>query len=164
MTYATILLGVQRAGFTPFAVSPRNSATAVAHLLTKTQADVVLVGPEPAMQDLAAAAFEIMRSADTPLPHQALLPLFHEIYLDVAMPFEPLPPTKWSLDDPGIILHSSGGFSVSHLVCLYAEAKRRFHCVPEASYMDQLHAHQHRPSSMCVTCTFSRCLGLTRPV
>lgn len=116
MTYATILLGVQRAGFTPFAVSPRNSATAVAHLLTKTQANVVLVGPEPAMQDLAAAAFEIMRSANTRLPHQALLPLFHEIYLDAAVPFEPLPPTKWSLNDPGIILHSSGAFFVLHLV------------------------------------------------
>lgn len=106
ITYATMLIGVQRAGFVAFPISPRNSPAAVAHLLTKTAAEYALVGPEPALQELARAAFEIMREQGMPLPHQGRMPVFEDIFTDA--PVEMLPALNASLDDPTVMMHSSG--------------------------------------------------------
>lgn len=104
-----MLIGVQRAGFVAFPISPRNSPAAVAHLLTQTAAEYILVGPEPALQDLAAAAFDIMREAGTPLPPRAQMPVFEDLYIDDReSALEPLPPLHADLDDPIVMMHSSG--------------------------------------------------------
>lgn len=101
-----MLIGVQRAGFVAFPLSPRNSSAAMAHLLTKTASEYLLVGPEPALQELAAAALEMMRDSSTVLPHKAQMPIFEDLYTNA--PFEFLPPLNAEFDDPTIMMHSSG--------------------------------------------------------
>ena len=82
----------------------------MAHLLTKTASEYLLVGPEAALQELAAAAFDIMREAAAPLPPRATMPVFEDLYTrdSDAAPFEPLPPLNADLDDPCVMMHSSG--------------------------------------------------------
>lgn len=78
----------------------------MAHLLSKTASEYVLVGPEPALQELVAAAFETMRETSTTLPHKAQMPVFEDLYNDA--PLELLPPLNADLDDPIVMMHSSG--------------------------------------------------------
>ncbi|EKM51191.1 uncharacterized protein PHACADRAFT_263199 [Phanerochaete carnosa HHB-10118-sp] len=101
-----MLIGVQRAGFVAFPVSPRNSPAAVAHLLTKTGSEYLLVGPEPALQELAATALGIMRESNTALPHKAQMLVFEDLYNNA--PVEFLPPVHADFDDLTIMMHSSG--------------------------------------------------------
>jgi acyl-CoA synthetase (AMP-forming)/AMP-acid ligase II len=104
-----MLIAIQRAGFVAFPISPRNSSAAVAHLLTKTASEYLLVGREASLQDLASAALDIMRDATTPLPHKAEMPVFEDIYSNSSKAaFEPLPPLNADLDDPCVMMHSSG--------------------------------------------------------
>ena len=110
ITYTTVLTGVQRAGFVAFPISPRNSPAAVAHLLTKTGAPYLVVGPEPALQELAVAAFDLLNEQGVPLPHRAPMPVFEDLYNDT--PVEFLPPLHADLDDPTVMMHSSGMLSV----------------------------------------------------
>ena len=70
------MAGIIRAGHTVFPISPRNSAPAVAHLLTKTGTQHVFVGPESALQDLAAMSLKLMKDAGTLLPALQEIPLF----------------------------------------------------------------------------------------
>lgn len=104
-----MLIGVQRAGFVSFPISPRNSPAAVAHLLTKTSSEYLIVGSEQNLQELAAAAFHLMQEANTSLPDRMQMPVFEELYVhnfDAA--FEPLPPLNADLDEPTVMMHSSG--------------------------------------------------------
>ena len=61
ITYATILLGVLRAGHTAFPISSRNSAAAVVDLLSKTGCSHVFVSPDPRIRDLAGEVLTIVR-------------------------------------------------------------------------------------------------------
>lgn len=104
-----MLIGVQRAGFVSFPISSRNSPSAVAHLLTKTSSEYLVVGPEQSLQDLAAAAFHLMQEAGGSIPHKMQMPVFENLYLSEAgAPFVPLPPLNADLDEPTVMMHSSG--------------------------------------------------------
>ncbi|GJE93538.1 acetyl-CoA synthetase-like protein [Phanerochaete sordida] len=106
ITYTTVLAGVQRAGAVAFPISPRNSPAAVAHLLARTRAPYVLLGREAAHQDLAAGAFAHMRLAGAEPPRVADMPVFEDVYN--AGEVEPLPPLHADLDEPTVMMHSSG--------------------------------------------------------
>ncbi|CAL1699315.1 unnamed protein product [Somion occarium] len=109
ITYFTLMEGIIRAGYTVFPISPRNSAVAVAHLLTKTSAERVFVGPEVGLQDLAAASLKIMSQAGTACPILDTVPPFESFYPKISeADFEPLTPFKPNWDDPAVIMHSSG--------------------------------------------------------
>ncbi|KAI0070275.1 acetyl-CoA synthetase-like protein [Panus rudis PR-1116 ss-1] len=109
ITYFTLIEGIIRAGHVVFPISPRNSAQAVAHLLSKTDAGQVFVGPETSMKDLAAAALEILRDSGGRVPSVAGIPTFEDLYpMDSAENFEPLPSFKPDWNDPVIYMHSSG--------------------------------------------------------
>lgn len=109
ITFYTTMVGAMRVGLAPFPISPRNSPAAVAHLITKVNAPYMLVGPESNLQDLAAQAFEILKQSNTVLPHMATMPVFEDLYeQDSSAPFEPLPPLKFDMDDPVVVMHSSG--------------------------------------------------------
>lgn len=74
-----MLAGVMRANCVVFPISPRNSAAAVAHLLSKTTVALLLVGPEAYHQQLAEAAFQIMKEAGTHIPIHHTTPVFQDL-------------------------------------------------------------------------------------
>ena len=86
-------------------LSPQDYATAF-HLLTKTAAEYILVGPEPALQELAAAAFTLLREQGASLPHRGYMPVFEDLYNDA--PVDALPALNADFDDPTVMMHSSG--------------------------------------------------------
>ncbi|KAI0070731.1 acetyl-CoA synthetase-like protein, partial [Panus rudis PR-1116 ss-1] len=109
ITYFTLVEGILRAGHMVFPISPRNSAPAVAHLLSKTNVDYVFVGPESSLQSLMASTFKIMEEAGNHLPNQANIPTFEELYPeDSTKDFKPLPPYKPDWKDTAMYMHSSG--------------------------------------------------------
>ena len=113
-TYATIELGVLRAGFTIFPISPRNSPEAVAHLLKKTGSSHLLVGGEPKFRNLAATSLELLRADGHPEIHFCDMPHFGDLYPhdDSDKQFEDYPAVRFDPDAPSLILHSSGQCSV----------------------------------------------------
>lgn len=103
------MAGICRAGFIAFPVSPRNSATAIAHLLRQTGVSFIFVGGDVPLQNLANASLELLKGSDAPLPMICPLPSFRELYPKHSDPdFEFLPAMIVRWDDPIIILHSSG--------------------------------------------------------
>ena len=110
ITYFTTMVGIVRAGYAVFPISPRNSPEAVADLLSKTAATHILVGAEQSLQDLTASALQVMAAnCAAPLPHYSPMPSFEDIYVDDSdHDFKPLPPFKPDWCDPAIIMHSSG--------------------------------------------------------
>ncbi|KAH9912112.1 acetyl-CoA synthetase-like protein [Fomitopsis serialis] len=110
--YATLMMGIMRAGYTPFPLSARNSAVAVAHLLAKTNVVHIFVGLHQAMQDLNAEACEILKSQysySTALGVSPM-PVFNDFY-DVGLKGnteQDIPYDHPGLDKNIFYLHSSG--------------------------------------------------------
>ncbi|THU98749.1 acetyl-CoA synthetase-like protein [Dendrothele bispora CBS 962.96] len=59
--YFITMMGILRADMICFPISPRNSAIAVAHLLSKVEVDHVLVGHDSAMESLLKDALDLLR-------------------------------------------------------------------------------------------------------
>ncbi|THV07008.1 acetyl-CoA synthetase-like protein [Dendrothele bispora CBS 962.96] len=59
--YFITMIGILRADMTCFPISPRNSAIAVAHLLSKVEVDHVLVGHDSAMESLLKDALHLLK-------------------------------------------------------------------------------------------------------
>ena len=108
ITYATVKLGIVRAESAAFAVSPRNSAPAVAHLIEKTGSKHIIVTPD--LKPLADAAITVLKEQGSGIPVVQLMPAFRDLFPDHdSDDFEYLPEPKLKgLDDPVVLLHSSG--------------------------------------------------------
>ena len=102
------MAGIFRTGYTVFPISPRNSPAAVAHLLRKANVSHVLVGSESSLQGLIASSLELLDGPKDSNPTISVVPSFHEIYKPETEPFEPLAPGTFRLENPAVILHSSG--------------------------------------------------------
>lgn len=105
--------GIIRANFIAFPVSPRNSATAVAHLINAVGITHILIGHEKSMVDLANDAFAILTSSypSTPLPSHSPIPLFKDLFLSSnasTVSFHDIPYERTDPDAVIFILHSSG--------------------------------------------------------
>ncbi|THH19547.1 hypothetical protein EW146_g1644 [Bondarzewia mesenterica] len=114
ITYVTTEIGIIRAGFAVFPISPRNSPEAVAHLLRKTGTKLLLVSGEPVLQSLAAAVQEILNQDEERLDVIVSgMPLFEDIYPDEIFNgnFELYPTVRYDLNAPALIIHSSGSTS-----------------------------------------------------
>ncbi|CCM04238.1 uncharacterized protein FIBRA_06405 [Fibroporia radiculosa] len=81
--YITVAMGIMRANYVVFPISPRNSPSAIAHLIQAVGISHFLVGQEQAMTDLANATFDILRSKypSTPIPESSPLPIFQDLYI-----------------------------------------------------------------------------------
>lgn len=110
VTYVTTEVGILRAGFSVFPISPRNSPEAVAHLLKKTGSNYLLVGGEPMLQKLAHTALELLRADGHPEIPSSHMPHFEDLYPDDESDseFENYPTVKFEREAPSLILHSSG--------------------------------------------------------
>ena len=111
ITYATVKLGIVRAECAAFLVSPRNSAPGVAHLIEKTGSKYIIVTSD--LKPLADAAVSVLREQGSEIPVIQLMPASKDLFPDHDPgDFEYLPESKLNgLDDPAIILHSSGASS-----------------------------------------------------
>ncbi|ETW75335.1 hypothetical protein HETIRDRAFT_461285 [Heterobasidion irregulare TC 32-1] len=108
MTYVATMIGIIRAGYCAFLVSPRNSPPAIAHLLSITQSDFLLTSADTVTQDIVHKAVDILQKNGGTIAVRDI-PRFEELFHDVAVSFEPLPQMQTpSMDDVAIILHSSG--------------------------------------------------------
>ena len=110
MTYITTEVGILRAGFSVFPISPRNSPEAVAHLLKKTGSNYLLVGGEPMLQKLASTALELLQADGHPEIPSSHMPHYEDLYPgdDSDSEFENYPAVKFDPEAPSLILHSSG--------------------------------------------------------
>lgn len=117
ITFATSIIGLLRAGFTVFLISPRNSSDAIAHLLSQTGARHLFTSLDASIKGLTAAVLELIQadSVTSPLDVHPM-PLFDDLYpYQPDIPFEPFPLNIRSAEAPAIILHSSGLLRLSTL-------------------------------------------------
>ncbi|KAI5119729.1 hypothetical protein M0805_008659 [Coniferiporia weirii] len=105
--YFTVLAAISRAGLIAFPISPRNSPTAVAHLIKRAKVTHVLVGHEQASRRLLELSLGLMNDPGEERPRTSLMPGFEEMYTSDAN-FDPFPYVKPCLDSIAIILHTSG--------------------------------------------------------
>lgn len=102
-----------RANYIAFPISPRNSATAIAHLINKVGVTHVLIGREQALVDLANDAFTIVKQSypSKSLPDHSSIPIFEDLFLPPSEPMLSSQDVPYHRTDPDaviIILHSSG--------------------------------------------------------
>ncbi|KIJ41947.1 hypothetical protein M422DRAFT_229444 [Sphaerobolus stellatus SS14] len=110
ITYFVLLMAIMRANYIAFPISPRNSAAAVAHLVSKTGVKHILLGQEQSMQDLANEMTEILKTQypSVALPQISPIPLFQDLFDQPVINMDDLPIERKSPDDIVIYLHSSG--------------------------------------------------------
>ncbi|KAJ7449028.1 hypothetical protein B0H11DRAFT_2079248 [Mycena galericulata] len=111
--YFTLLISCFRANYVAFPISPRNSPSAVAHLIDKVGVKHLLIGHEPAMLELANAAVDILKEKYplTSRPDVSYVPLFEDLFLPESERLlgpDDLPYEYKGPDSPACIFHSSG--------------------------------------------------------
>ncbi|KAG2005476.1 ICS [Coprinopsis cinerea AmutBmut pab1-1] len=110
ISYWTMFSAIYRAGCVAFPISPRNSPSAVAHLITSVNVTHLFVGREPAMGALTNAALDLI-SAPEERPRLVQMPLFEELYGQPPVDPQDVVYEKRGLDSRIAYLHSSGSTS-----------------------------------------------------
>ncbi|THH07788.1 hypothetical protein EW145_g3144 [Phellinidium pouzarii] len=108
ISFFSFLAGALRTGLTLFPVSPRNSAPAVAALLSQTRATHLFISAEPANHKLADAALKLTNSKIDIEKHA--MPVFGDLFpVEGCDPsFTPVPLSDIDMNANAIIYHSSG--------------------------------------------------------
>ncbi|KAI5121945.1 hypothetical protein M0805_002017 [Coniferiporia weirii] len=108
ITFFSFIAGVMRTGWTLFPISTRNSAPAVAALLSQTKASHLFVSAEPSTQSLANAALNQLDSATA--IKKLKMPVFEDLFPTEGRDpsFRPEPLADVDMDALALILHSSG--------------------------------------------------------
>lgn len=112
ITYFTSIISIMHANFVVFPISPRNSALAVANLITKANIKHILVGQEQSMVDLAQKAIETVASqnSSTIAPTTSPLLLFAQLFSGNVVPEEDINYVKTAPEEIVAYSHSSGMF------------------------------------------------------
>ncbi|KAK0190676.1 hypothetical protein F5146DRAFT_1137503 [Armillaria mellea] len=113
ITYTTTIMGLQRANYIVFPISPRNSVPVVACLLHEVGAEHVLVGRDASMQKLSHEALDILKSKypSTDLPQLSPIPVFEDLFLldwQACTNSNDLPLLSVDPSTTGLYYHSSG--------------------------------------------------------
>ncbi len=116
-------MGLQRANYVVFPISPRNSASVVARLLHEVGVQHVLVGRDASMQDLSHEALDILGSQypSADLPQLSPIPVFEDLFLPdwrACTNAEDLPLLSVDPSTTGLYLHSSGSYVSTCLIQL----------------------------------------------
>ena len=131
ISFYTLKAGLMYLGLTPFPISTRNSAIAIAHLVTKTGVKQMFVSADPAMQRLARETNELL-AKDGKEFELLPMPTFEDMYGpggDEAL----VSMGKVSPDKTCIILHSSGESHVSRRAeDMSTQRVRTAHAIPDA--------------------------------
>ncbi len=132
ITFYTFKLGLMYLGLTPFPISTRNSAIAIAHFVRTLGIRQMLVSGDPAMQRLARDTNALLSEEGKEF-ELVPMPDFEDLYGpggdDELMPMGEVSPNKTC-----IILHSSGECPppLARARRLSGEVVCRFHGSPEA--------------------------------
>jgi acyl-CoA synthetase (AMP-forming)/AMP-acid ligase II len=141
------MMSCLRANYVPFPISPRNSPSAVAHLISKARISHLVIGDEPAMVSLANDAITILKEeySTTAVPDVSYVPSFEDLFISASgtrptpedLPFEYHGP-----DATACIMHSSGNSS-NFLFRSMAKILHRFDCVPQTDLLDKSSHHSN---------------------
>lgn len=105
-------MAIIRAEYTGFLISTRNSPAAIAHLLNIVGVQHLLIGREPLVCELATKSLNILRARYpcAHVPETSLALIFEELYLpnSETVSADDVPYERQKLEDPIIILHTSG--------------------------------------------------------
>lgn len=110
ITYFCFMVGVLRAGYAVFPISPRNNPAAIAHLLKQTGAARLFVSSDPALQGLASTSIQLLQTNEEPHSVQIYeMPVFEDFFpaISAESPVK-FPPRRFHMEAPALILHSSG--------------------------------------------------------
>lgn len=107
ISFFSFTTGVLRTGWPLFLISPRNSSEAVAHLLKKTGVTHLFVSTESSVRALADNA---IAQVSPTLIQKLDMPAFDLLYPTVGVDpsFVPEPLGEIDMDEPALVLHSSG--------------------------------------------------------
>ena len=113
MTYFCSILGVLRAGFIVFPISPRNSPEAVAHLLARTKANVLFTNAstDAGIQNVVTRAMQRLHDDGEAAPPMHSLPVFEDLFPSHAEKLQAkaiAPFRAWDAGQAMFIMHSSG--------------------------------------------------------
>ncbi|KIY43199.1 acetyl-CoA synthetase-like protein [Fistulina hepatica ATCC 64428] len=116
ITLFTTALGVMRAGLLVYLISPRNSAVAIAHMLSTMQSRHLILSSEPHIQHLGREAVAEMKTRQGIDLRTSAMPRFEDLFHCTPenvsshnIPsFVPLPVRNDDLDSLMAIVHSSG--------------------------------------------------------
>ncbi|KAI0350525.1 acetyl-CoA synthetase-like protein [Trametes cingulata] len=117
ITFTTLLTGIMYLGYTPFPISVRNSAVAVAHLIRRTSVRDLLVSHDAAMQRVAQEAKEELAKEGYEV-NLLPVPTFDGLYKSTDGNATDIAMGPVAADKPAIILHSSGSTSFPKPVTL----------------------------------------------
>ena len=106
LTYFLILAGIFRAGYTAFPISPRNSPTAVAHLLTKANVAHLVIENEPALTSLASSALDLLDEDAKSKLETSDLPTYQDFFNPSIS--DEAPEVEFDIHSTILIVHSSG--------------------------------------------------------
>ncbi|TFK84744.1 acetyl-CoA synthetase-like protein [Polyporus arcularius HHB13444] len=133
LSYIALVWAIMSRGDTPFPISTRNSALAVAHLVKQTGIQHLFVSSDPAMQRLAHEAAEL-RAADGARVQTFQMPTFEDLYLkDEGVDFEV---QKRGLDEIVMIMHSSGSTAFPKPIPLTNRRVLEWATVPHVGELD----------------------------
>ncbi|KLO18919.1 acetyl-CoA synthetase-like protein [Schizopora paradoxa] len=108
ITFQCFLIGLMRAGYQPFPISIRNSATGVANMILQTTAAHLFVAGGESIHKVAAQANEEMHSKGKGVEILEM-PIFPDLFPPDKADTEFLPAIATpDLNHPALILHSSG--------------------------------------------------------
>jgi acyl-CoA synthetase (AMP-forming)/AMP-acid ligase II len=108
------MMGIVRAGFTVFPISPRNNPPAIAHLIKNTGAVKLFVSADHVSQAVASAAIELLQTNEQ--SHVVTIsktPVFEDLFPheSTESPFKYFSAHNFDMEAPALILHTSGTFS-----------------------------------------------------
>ncbi|KAF8213914.1 hypothetical protein K438DRAFT_2148714 [Mycena galopus ATCC 62051] len=79
--YFVVFMSCLRANYVAFPISPRNSPSAVAHLIDKGAVDHLIIGHDPALLALATDATQVLKDKyTTAVPDISYVPLFEDLF------------------------------------------------------------------------------------
>ena len=108
------VIGILRSGCTAFPISTRNTAAAVADMLSRTGATHLLVSPDAVVGRIANEALKSLADLSMHVNRLAM-PVFEDLFptnVDPTSPFEADVefPESYDMEAPAVIMHSSGEY------------------------------------------------------
>ena len=125
-----VIAGIIRSGYTVFPISPRNSPSAVAHLLRKVSVTHIILGEEKAIVDLYSASLRILDVEPTLRIKTSTMLDFESIFRNLHDASPPNLEVAFDLDCLALIIHSSGTTAFPKLVPYTHYKALQLSCTP----------------------------------
>jgi acyl-CoA synthetase (AMP-forming)/AMP-acid ligase II len=108
ISYFTLILGILRAGYIPFPLSPQNSPAVIARLLGKTKTAHIFVSEDQSMLELSAEALKVLAGQGGQVVERLPTPFYDELYAARLKEDTILPARSTEMSSVALYLHTSG--------------------------------------------------------